>query len=522
MTFCTYMESEPIKILLIDSAQTGGPRIRQLLGIKSGFAYDIQVENSLASGLECASGLDFNVAVLSLAGHDNIDDYCMLRDHVPDLPVIIVTESENSGLAEVVMQEGAQDCFSKNEIDSDTLERAISRSLERKKAESALRAENESLKQKIAETAALLETAIQGRQKAENALAELHAHTEKHLEDQGVLRKTIDQLNVQLEERQLMSEALYESEEQFRSLVANLPGAVYRFRIDQEWTMEFISDVIEEITGYPPSFFIRNRVRSYRSIIHPDDFAKVEKAIQEGLDPLKSIYVEYRIVDANNNIRWFIEKGQAIFSETGQPLWLDGAIFDDSERKFAEDALQAANKELQRLAIIDGLTQIPNRRRFDEYLDNEWRRMKRKNNPVSLILCDIDFFKLYNDNYGHQEGDSCLQQVAKAIQKAAKRPADLAARYGGEEFAVILPDTDVAGAVHIAQQVCETVSGLKIPHEHSKVSRWVSLSLGVASAVPSKGKRVEDLIQKADSALYRAKEQGRNRVYPGPQELYDF
>jgi diguanylate cyclase (GGDEF)-like protein/PAS domain S-box-containing protein len=392
----------------------------------------------------------------------------------------------------------------------------------RKKVAMALQDANENPEEKVRqrteklnETVAKLEREINERKKIEEELKAAHEKLkEKVAEQTNALQEIIDQLNIQLEERQMMSEALHESEKQFRSLVTNLPGAVYRFRIDREWTMEYISDMIEEITGYPPSFFIRNRVRSYRSIIHPDDLEKVEKAIQEGLDPMKSIYVEYRIIDADNNLRWFVEKGQAIFSETGQPLWLDGAIFDDSERKFAEDALQEANKQLQQLAIMDGLTRIPNRRRFDEYLANEWSRMKRDRKPISLILCDIDFFKLYNDNYGHQEGDGCLQAVAKAIHESAKRPADLAARYGGEEFAMILPDTDMAGAIHIAQKVCRAVAALRIPHEYSTINKYITLSLGVSTAIPSLGKSPENLIQEADNALYKAKEQGRNRVVP--------
>ncbi|RJP79138.1 MAG: GGDEF domain-containing protein [Desulfobacteraceae bacterium] len=203
-----------------------------------------------------------------------------------------------------------------------------------------------------------------------------------------------------------------------------------------------------------------------------------------------------------------------MFSQTGQPLWLDGAIFDDSERKFAEDALQEANRKLQRLATIDGLTQIPNRRRFDEHLSNEWNRMKRDRKPISLILCDIDFFKLYNDHYGHQEGDGCLQAVAEAIQASAKRPADLAARYGGEEFAMILPDTDITGAIHIAHKACRAISELRIPHALSTVEKHITLSLGVACAIPSQEKAPEDLIREADNALYQAKKKGRNRVYP--------
>ncbi len=517
------METIPIKLLLIEDNPSDAMLIQKLLSKEGCPIYDVHVANSLSSGLNNIKNMDFHIVFLDLNLPDskNIDTYLILRDQAPELPVIVLTGMENQELANPVLREGAQDCFLKGRIDSDLLKRSICYSLERKKVELALRDANENLEEKVKqrteklkEAVAKLEMEITERKKAEEKLKVIHEGLKEQVAAQTrELQETIDQLNVQLEERQMMSEALHESEEQFRSLVANLPGAVYRFRIDSEWTLEYISEMIEEITGFPPSFFIRNRVRSYRSIIHPDDLEKVDKAIQEGLDPMKSIHVEYRIIDAGNRIRWFIEKGQAIFSELGQPLWLDGSIFDDSERKRAEDALQEANKELHRLAIMDGLTQIPNRRRFDEHLANEWNRMKRDRKPISLILCDIDFFKFYNDNYGHQEGDGCLQTVARAIHLVAKRSSDLAARYGGEEFALILPDTELSGAIHVAEKVRKIIAELKIPHEYSKADSYVTLSLGVASRIPVQELLPEELIKEADNALYQAKKQGRNCVF---------
>lgn len=164
------------------------------------------------------------------------------------------------------------------------------------------------------------------------------------------------------------------------------------------------------------------------------------------------------------------------------------------------------------LVSIDGLTQINNRRRFDECLQHEWQRLTREKQPLALILIDIDYFKLYNDTYGHQAGDNCLQQVAQAINNALQRPADVAARYGGEEFAVILPNTDLAGAKTVAEKIRSLVQQLQITHQKSPVSRWVSGSLGVTCVVPDADKLPEQLIQKADQALYQAKVQGRDRL----------
>ncbi|MDY7004534.1 MAG: PAS domain S-box protein [Cyanobacteriota bacterium] len=176
--------------------------------------------------------------------------------------------------------------------------------------------------------------------------------------------------------------------------------------------------------------------------------------------------------------------------------------------------LQNANQELYKLATLDGLTKIANRRSFDEYLEQEWLRLGREKKPLSLIMCDIDFFKKYNDTYGHQQGDECLQQVAKAISKVVKRPTDLVARYGGEEFAIILSNTNLEGAIHLANIVQQEVYKLQIPHRNSPIYKQVTLSLGVSSIIPFPEATYQSLIAGADRALYQAKEKGRNQVIP--------
>ncbi|MDZ7993095.1 MAG: PleD family two-component system response regulator [Nostoc sp. EfeVER01] len=176
-----------------------------------------------------------------------------------------------------------------------------------------------------------------------------------------------------------------------------------------------------------------------------------------------------------------------------------------------QQKLEAVNLELQRLVTIDGLTQIANRRRFEEYFSQEWHRLKREQRPLSLILCDVDFFKLYNDTYGHRVGDRCLQKIAQAIKDIIKRPGDLVARYGGEEFAVILPNTDIDGAIHVAKKICHTVRTLAIPHQNSQVSSYVTISVGFTTEIPQPDSDLEEMIAAADRALYKAKAAGRDR-----------
>jgi len=172
----------------------------------------------------------------------------------------------------------------------------------------------------------------------------------------------------------------------------------------------------------------------------------------------------------------------------------------------------AALKELKLISITDGLTKLFNRRHFDELFDVEWKRSIREQHAISLIMIDIDHFKQFNDNYGHQAGDDCLVEVAKALQSAAKRPADTAARYGGEEFIVILANTDEKGALTLAENIRQAVVALNIAHDHSSAADHVTVSLGVASEIPSTDSPAERLLKAADQALYQAKEAGRNRT----------
>jgi diguanylate cyclase (GGDEF)-like protein len=168
---------------------------------------------------------------------------------------------------------------------------------------------------------------------------------------------------------------------------------------------------------------------------------------------------------------------------------------------------------LESYVMLDGLTNISNRRRFDEVLDVEWKRAQRSDLPFSLIMADIDYFKLYNDHYGHAAGDLCLKKVAAALNHSISRPSDVAARYGGEEFSIILPDTDDDGAYNIAEYFRSYVEELQIPHIQSDVSEFVTVSVGLACCItPGAKESPSILIEKADQMLYLAKESGRNRV----------
>jgi diguanylate cyclase (GGDEF)-like protein/PAS domain S-box-containing protein len=206
---------------------------------------------------------------------------------------------------------------------------------------------------------------------------------------------------------------------------------------------------------------------------------------------------------------------------------LDGTVIgmvatfkDITERKYAENTLKEANERLERLSALDGLTGVANRRCFDETIQREWTRLQRTKDFLSLIMCDVDFFKLFNDTYGHHDGDDCLKLVARAMKGTARRGGDCVARYGGEEFAVIMPVTGKKSANYIAEKIRQNVEKRAIAHSKSAVAPFVTLSLGVATIVPDDQGTPELLIKCADQALYLAKSSGRNcvKVWEHPKE----
>jgi diguanylate cyclase (GGDEF)-like protein len=185
------------------------------------------------------------------------------------------------------------------------------------------------------------------------------------------------------------------------------------------------------------------------------------------------------------------------------------------------DQWHAKVKEAKHIAGVDSLTQIPNRRRFDEYLKKQWQLMANQQLPLALILADIDYFKQYNDTYGHLLGDSCLKYVAQALQNSISYEHDLVSRYGGEEFAIILPNTNLSGAIAIAHRVQTQIDQLKLPHASSPVSHYITLSMGMVSLIPKGDQSPQDLIAATDRLLYRAKQSGRNQMAYDDEVIID-
>lgn len=238
-------------------------------------------------------------------------------------------------------------------------------------------------------------------------------------------------------------------------------------------------------------------LKKFLSKVNPELFNNFIKVVETGKAFDEEI--EYNYKQQN---KWF----HCIAVKLGDGFSV--TVRDITERKKLE-------LKLSKLATIDSLTGVYNRHSFDKILSQEWQRCGRGKQPLSLILCDIDFFKPYNDFYGHQAGDKCLIEVAKIMSNIVKRTSDFLARYGGEEFAIILPNTPQQGAFNVAENIRKEIESLQLPHEKSQISDYITISLGVATIIPTQDVSLESLIKSADNALYEAKKLGKNQTQLG-------
>ena len=216
--------------------------------------------------------------------------------------------------------------------------------------------------------------------------------------------------------------------------------------------------------------------------------------------------------DREHVVNFCISQSKAGVDHEADYRALIGFMFDISERKKAEEKLISLQKELEALSFKDGLTGVSNRRRFDAALDIEWANARRSTEPLSLIMLDVDFFKQYNDRYGHAQGDECLKSVAQALAMAVTRPRDIVARFGGEEFALILPETDADAASKVAERCLRLIENQRIPHAASAISKFVTVSMGVATIEAAAGMEARHFVAAVDKLLYQAKRNGRNRI----------
>ncbi|MBC7682661.1 MAG: diguanylate cyclase [Ferruginibacter sp.] len=272
--------------------------------------------------------------------------------------------------------------------------------------------------------------------------------------------------------------------------------------LQQTWTAE-VFHIHDLPVGTPPA--MQDMLDDYA----PESRRALEAATGAAMQHGTPWTLELEMTTASGRHVWVRSQGEAVLQE-GTPVRIMGTLQDITERIQFQAELQRANTQLEQLSMTDSLTGAGNRRNFDQSLLSEWTRSARQKRPLALLMVDIDYFKRYNDCYGHQGGDTCLREVAQ-ILTACLRSGELLMRYGGEEFAILLPDTDTLGASFVAQRCLERIRHAGLPHAASPISDCISLSIGVASVVPGQNGSSENLVAVSDAALYEAKNKGRAR-----------
>lgn len=297
-------------------------------------------------------------------------------------------------------------------------------------------------------------------------------------------------------------------------------GAVYRTLLEStraipwkiDWntmTFAYIGPQIEALLGWPPSSW--KTVQDWVERMHPDDREQVVAFCVAQSKAGSDHEADYRALTSDGGYVWLRDVVHVVRNAEGEVESLIGFMFDISERKKAEEEVAKLQRELEELSFKDGLTGAGNRRMFDSVIEREWRACERSGLALSLVMLDIDFFKSYNDYYGHVQGDECLKRIARVLQ-AAIRQNDFLGRFGGEEFVLVLPDTGAQAALKVAQRCRELIADEAIAHHRSPHRQQVTASFGVGTIVPSDQTEPVAFINLVDAQLYSAKENGRNRI----------
>ncbi len=275
----------------------------------------------------------------------------------------------------------------------------------------------------------------------------------------------------------------------------------------------YIGPQIEALLGWAQSSWVS--ANDWAERIHPEDRDRVVNYClaqsKSGIDH----EADYRALKKDGGYVWIRDVVHVVRKDTGEVDSLVGFMFDISERKITEEKLISLQKELEELSFKDGLTGIANRRMFDVMLEREWANARRSQQPLSLIMLDIDYFKEYNDHYGHIAGDACLKKVCRILEQAAARPRDFIARFGGEEFMLVLPETGATSAARVAKRCQELILKEQIAHEKSPIGNGLTISLGVSTTIPEPTDEVIAFIERVDRRLYQAKQSGRNCIVNG-------
>ena len=539
------LTSKPsLKVLLVEDNLADATLIEDLLGSFSDAMFRLQIVKSLEEGIKCLQAADFDAILLDLSVQDSLarsDTIAILKARSPTVPIVVLTDLNDEHTALSVLRSGAQDCLVKGRFHRALLVRAIHYAIERQRIEEQLRqqAERERLLSKMIEN---IRSSIDATSILQNTVAEVR----QFLKTDRVLiyrcQNSATKIDSKEQKYQIVAgDGLPEGYIENPNICSAL--AVSCLFFVESKSVQAISDVsADELTGGCKELLLAGQITAVLSVpiwqsgdkevtnkTSSDLIGEGEKDDDYPEDSMTLLACEKQQVllksgseygTENNNYLWGI---LTAYNCSGVRQWqqweiefltnLANQVAIAIEQSQLYRKLAIANQKLQQLATTDGLTGIANRRQFDRVLMLEWRRLGREELPLSLLLFDIDFFKPYNDFYGHLAGDECLYQVAKAIASAVKRAGDLSARYGGEEFAVLLPNTGGEGANVVARKICDRLESLKLPHARSQIEPYVTLSCGIATTIPSPQQSPDSLIRSADSALYQAKAEGKNCIF---------
>ncbi|MFP5274875.1 diguanylate cyclase domain-containing protein [Coleofasciculus sp.] len=491
-------DNQIIKILLVEDNVVEAELLKELfLQIKT-TQFVLTHAQRLSHGLKYLIEFTFDIILLDLSLPDSqgLNTVVQVKAQAPTTPIVVLTSLNDQKMAIEVVRKGAQDYLVKGQFAGEGLVRAIRYAIERERDREAI------------------------RQQAKR---------------ERILERMVEQIRRSLD----LEEILHTTVTQVRQFLKTDRVLIYRYQAEKSKTL--LLEAADYSDGYPDIAAINELLNLPKKMSINENLIQLNNNRGESnLEPKSLTFHDQSVLAIPiRNSESDMKNPQSIYHRlwgviiahhcTQSRQWATWEIdcLNQLVKQVAIAIQQSElyqkvktdNQHLQQLVKIDSLTQIANRRRFDQVLADELLNSRRNLNPLSLILCDIDFFKAYNDTYGHLVGDDCLKQVAQAICQGAQRPTDLVARYGGEEFAVILANTDTAGAFVVAQKIRYQMDKLKRPHAKSPIHPWVTLSLGIATTTSSGQLSPTELVEKADRALYKAKALGRDRIFSANSDL---
>ena len=486
------MNDNLLKILLIEDNLAEVELIQELLAETTDTQFELKTVNRLGEGLEYLRQDKFDTVLLDLTLPDSrgVETVEQIKAEATTVPIIVLTVLNDKNIALEAVRKGAQDYLVKGQLEGELLFRAINYAIERQQIEETLRQQAH----------------------RERLLGQIIERVRQSLEIKDILQATVEAVQQFLKTERVI---IYRSQLQQRTVVVETvslsSGCIWN--PDLDGTLEISEEpLLNLLPAVEPA-----KIPDLNSPGSPEGSTITIPIIWDETIPQTNAA---SASTAPTRQQW----GQLVVDNRAFRQWqhwetdflqqLANQMAIAIQRSELYRRLEKANQELQQLATTDELTGVANRRQFEQVLTQEWQRLAREQTPLSLILCDIDCFKAYNDTYGHPAGDVCLQRVSQVINQAIQRSTDLVARYGGEEFVVILPSTNEQGALLVAQKIRAQLAALNLTHRSTFVPNCeqITLSIGTATRIPLLEHSAVTLVEAADTALYQAKAEGRDRI----------